>query len=263
MTTRDEPWPAGTPAWVELTVPDRRRAMEFYGGLLGWSFEEGPPETGYYTQSFVDGRVVVGLSEPMPGQPPSPAAWLTYLAVDAVDTVVERVRDAGGAVLMEPMDVMDFGRMAIAADPTGAVFGLWQSGTHTGFGIANEPGSVTWNEVLTRDVDAAQAFYRAVFGYGFGDMSGEGFRYATLDIDGRPCGGVGSLAAGTPDEVPAHWQTYFMVDDADDASTRVTELGGRVTGGPQDSPYGRMVFAAGPFGEPFALMGPVPAAAQG
>lgn len=258
MTTRDTPWPEGTPAWVDLMVPDRRRAQDFYGALFGWDFAEGAPETGYYTQASVDGRVVAGIGEPQPGQPAPPPAWTTYIAVDDVDRVTEKAREAGAAVLMEPMDVMEFGRMAVLADPTGAVFGLWQSGSHTGMRLANEPGSVTWNEVLTRDVDGAQDFYRTVFGYSYGDMSSEQMRYATMDLDGSSCAGIGDVPPGVSADVPAHWQTYFAVPDADAAAATVRSHGGQVLHEPMDTPYGRMVIAAGPFGEVFGLMGPPP-----
>lgn len=165
MTVREEPWPDGTPAWVDLMVADRHRARDFYGPLFGWEFDEGGPETGYYTMAHKNGQPVAGIGEPMEGQPGMPPAWTTYIAVDDVDASASKVKDAGGQLFLEPMDVMDFGRMAIAADPTGAVFGMWQSGSHTGANLVNEPDGLTWNEVLTRDYCVAQDFYAKVFGY--------------------------------------------------------------------------------------------------
>jgi len=263
MTTRDTPWPEGTPAWVDITVPDRKRAMDFYGPVLGWDFQVGSPEMGFYTQALVDGRPVGAIGEPQPGEGTPPAAWLTYLAADALEPVVERARQAGGAVLAEPFDLGEFGRMAMLADPTGAVFALWQAGTHTGFRLANEPGSVAWNEALTRDVDAAQAFYAATFGCSFGDLSSGDFQYATMDVDGRPVGGVGGLPADAPAEAPASWLTYFMVPDADATVAAVQQLGGALVDGPLDTEYGRMAVLTGPFGERFAIMGQMEQAAEG
>jgi len=263
MTTRDTPWPEGTPAWVDITVPDRQRAMDFYGPVLGWDFQVGPPEAGFYTQASVEGRPVAAIGEPQPGEDATPPAWLTYLAADELEPVVERAQRAGGAVLAPPFDVLTFGRMAVLADPTGAVFALWQAGTHTGYRLANEPGSVTWNEALTRDVDAAKAFYAAVFGYALGDLSSAGARYATIDLDGRPVGGVGSLPDGAPDEAPAHWLTYFLVTDADATVAAAQQLGGALADGPQDTEFGRMAVLTGPFGERFAIMGQMEQAAEG
>lgn len=263
MSTRDTNWPEGTPAWADVVVPDRKAAMAFYGGLLGWEFSEGAAETGFYTQGLRSGRTVAGLGEPMPGQPAVPPAWTTYLAVDDADRVAGSITEAGGSVMMPAMDVMDFGRMVIAADPTGAVFGVWQSGTHTGAQIVNEPGAMVWNEALSHDFDAATSFYESVFGYTFLDLGGDGFRYAGIEVDGSMVGGLGQLPAGTPPEAPAMWLTYFQVEDVDAAVAKAQELGGTIQQEPRDSPYGRLAVLAGPAGEVFAVIKPAdPAAAD-
>jgi predicted enzyme related to lactoylglutathione lyase len=148
---------------------------------------------------------------------------------------------------------MDVGRMALAADPAGAVFGVWQAGAHSGMQLANEPGSVTWNENMTRDFDGNKDFYRAVFGYDYGDISSEGFRYATLDLGGRPVGGIGEIGPDAPADIPSNWATYFAVADADDAVARATDLGGTVIRPPWDSAYGRMAVLADDQGAVFAV----------
>lgn len=256
MTTRDTTWPEGTPAWADLMVPDRHKALDFYGGLFGWDFTEGSPETGYYTQGLKAGRTVAGIGEAPPGADSPPAVWTTYLAADAVEPVVDRATSAGGSVIMPAMGIEEFGRMAVLADPTGAVFGLWEGGSHTGAQVVNEHGAMVWNEGLTRDVAAATDFYREVFGYTLQDIGGDGFDYSMIEVDGNVVGGVGGMPPGTPDEVPPHWKTYFQVDDVDAAAARVTELGGQVLGEPHDYAFGRMVDVVGPFGEPFALITP-------
>jgi hypothetical protein len=140
------------------------------------------------------------------------------------------------------------------------VFGVWQARSHTGLGLANEPGSVCWNENFSRDMDGNQAFYHAVFGYEYGDMSTPEFRYATLKLDGKEVGGIGELGGGTPPGVPAHWSTYFAVGDTDAAVATVTGAGGAVTREPWDSPYGRMAVVSDDQGAAFSLMGTLPAA---
>jgi len=152
------------------------------------------------------------------------------------------------------------GRMAVAADPAGAVFGVWQARSHTGMQVANEPGSVGWNENFSRDMDGNQAFYRAVFGYEYGDMSTPEFRYATLKLDGQEVGGIGAVGNGVPPGVAAHWSTYFLVEDTDAAVATVTKGGGSVTREPWDSPYGRMAVVSDDQGAAFSLMGTVPGA---
>jgi predicted enzyme related to lactoylglutathione lyase len=254
MTFRDSSWPDGTPCWVDLVVPDRKRALAFYGALFGWDFEEGTEETGFYTLAKLDGRNLAGLMQAMPGQESVPAAWTTYLAVSDVDKTAAAIVEAGGKILAAPMDVMDLGRMAIAEDAGNAVFGLWQAGTHTGFQLANAPGAVTWNEGMSRDFAAAKEFYGKVFGYAFEDLSAPGFDYATIAVGGNVVGGVGGLPAEVPAEVPPHWVTYFSVVDTDAAAAKVVGLGGTVLAPASDSPHGRVAAVADDQGAAFRVI---------
>ena len=218
----------GTPCWIDLSTPDQDAAADFYGALFGWTVEEGesPEETGGYRVATKDGHAVGGVMKTMQeGQPP---AWMTYMSVEDVDATTERAREAGGSVLAEPMSVLDFGRMAVIADPTGAVFGLWQPGKNVGAGLVNEPGSMTWNELNTRDTEAARSFYGAVFGWEFDEMEFEGGPYVNVRRagDGEMTAGMLDMGSrGIPEEVPAHWQVYFAVDDAD-ASVETTKQNG-------------------------------------
>jgi predicted enzyme related to lactoylglutathione lyase len=261
MVTRDTAWPAGTPCWVDLGVDDVTRAGTFYSRLFGWDIQAGPPEAGGYTMCLKDGHPVAGIA-PKQGPPDTPTVWTVYLASEDVDATAGKVTAAGGQVLAEPVDVMNFGRAAIAADPAGAAFGIWQARQHTGLGLANEPGSVCWNENFSRDLDGNKAFYSAVFGYEYGDMSTPEFRYATLKVDGKEVGGIGDLGSGFPPDAPAHWSTYFAVGDTDAAVATITGAGGTVMREPWDSPYGRMAVVSDDQGAMFSLMG-TPTAASG
>ena len=156
---------------------------------------------------------------------------------------------------MEPMDVMDVGRMAVAAGPGGAFFGVWQARAHTGVGLANEPGSLCWNENLSRAYDQNQAFYRAVFGYELGDMSGDGFRYATLKVGGGEVGGIGELGSRWPPRCPRTGRTYFATADADATAAAVSAAGGQVIQPPRDSPFGRIAVVADDQGAVFSVIG--------
>jgi predicted enzyme related to lactoylglutathione lyase len=252
MVTRDTAWGDGTPCWVDLGVADIPKACAFYAGLFGWEARQGPPEAGGYALCRKDGRQVAGIGPNMgpPGQPPE---WTTYLATSDADETARSITSAGGRVLVAPMDVMDQGRMAMAADPGGATFGLWQARQHTGVQLANEPGSLAWNENLSRDFDGNKAFYQAVFGYEFGDI-GAGFRYATLKLGGSEVGGIGELDPGAPAGAPARWSVYFAVEDTDAAVARAAGLGGTTVRPAWDSPYGRIAIVADDHGAVFSLI---------
>lgn len=251
MTTRDTNWPPGTPCWVDLGVDDFARAQAFYSALFGWEIEPGPQEYGGYSTCTKGGRAVAGIAPKM--SPDQPSVWTTYLATDDLDGTVERVREQGGQVVSEPMDVGAMGRMALAVDPGGAFVGFWQGGSHTGFGLADEPGSVTWCENMTRAFADNQAFYRGVVGWDYDDMSGSGFVYATFKVGDQVAGGIGGMGEEWG-EMPPAWVTYFKVQDADEAVTAVERLGGSVKAPPWDTEFGRMAAVTDDQGAPFMLM---------
>ena len=236
-------------------MDDVPKAIAFYQALFGWDIQLGGPEVGGYSIAHQDGRIVAAISPKMAG-PDAPTVWTTYLATDDADATAAKVKGAGGQLLAGPMDVMEEGRMAVAMDPAGAVFGLWQGERTTGLGVANEPGALSWEEQMSRDLAGSQAFYQAVFGYGYQDMSGEGFKYGLLTVDGHEIGGIGEYPADTPEQVPAAWAVYFAVTDTDAAVAKVTELGGSQAGATQDTPYGRIAVVADNHGAVFSLITP-------
>lgn len=250
----------GTPCWIDLGTPDQDDAAEFYGALFGWSVEEdeNAEQTGGYRTAQLRGKPVGGVMKLMQeGQPP---AWLTYVAVEDADATAAKARDAGGNMLAEPMSVLDYGRMAVIADPTGAVFGIWQAGVHTGAGVVNEPGAFSWSEINTRDPETAKAFYGDVFGWSFEDKEFEGVgTYTTIDVGGSSVGGLIDMRGRVPDEVPAHWLVYFGVEDTDVTVAKATELGGAVPVGPVDiTGVGRFAVVQDPWGAAFAVIAPDP-----
>lgn len=255
MVIREERWPDGTPSWVDLMVPDQAKAVAFYSSLFGWDVHTGGEESGFYGMAALQDRPVAGIGQPPPGQE-MPPVWTTYLSVSDVDKTAAAITEAGGQIVMPVMEVMKEGRMAVATDPAGAVFGLWEPGHHFGTQVTSAPGTPAWNECMSRDYPASKAFYEQVFGYGFQDLSNDEFTYAVLLVDGRPVGGVGGLPESVPAEVPSNWATYFWVSDADASAAKVTELGGRVLGEPFDSPFGRQVRVMDDQGAAFLLIAP-------
>jgi uncharacterized protein len=251
----------GVPCWADTSQPDPEAAAEFYGQLFGWELEDVMPpgsESKYYIGRIRGGDVAAVGSTP-PGAPPM-AMWNTYIWVDSADDAAAKALAAGGTVLMEPFDVMDAGRMAVLADPEGAVICVWQAGKHKGSRIVNEPGSVVFNSLNTRDVAAAKVFYGAVFGWqtltpgdggemwtqpGYGDhleQDNPGLRERAAAM-GAPPGFENVVAAinPIPDEqpdIPARWSVTFSVEDADAAAQRVAELGGTVVSQDPSTPHG-------------------------
>ncbi|HET7484759.1 MAG TPA: VOC family protein, partial [Solirubrobacterales bacterium] len=180
----------GTPCWVDLGTPDIEAAAAFYGDLFGWSVEEGEnaEQTGGYRQATLGGKPVAGVMPLMQeGQPP---AWSTYISVEDADATAVKVREAGGSVLAEPMDVLDLGRMAVFIDTSGAVFGIWQPRAFVGAKIVNESNAVVWNELNTRDPEAAKAFYGAVFGWDFEERQFQTGSYISIKNGEGNAGGI-------------------------------------------------------------------------
>ncbi|MEU1821713.1 VOC family protein [Streptomyces abikoensis] len=256
-----KPYVPGTPCWADLVVPDQREALDFYRDLFGWQGEPGPPETGGYAVCTLNGRPVVGIMTSMAqeGGSKPPPAWTTYLAVADADATMGKIKDAGGTSLMDPMDVMTLGRMAVVADSTGAVFGIWQAKEFHGSGVVNEPGAVVWNELNTADTEAAGAFYADALG-----LAAEPFEeppgYFSLKAKGRVIGGMQSLENSPPGS-PSHWLTYFSVDNTDSTVDALVRAGGNVLAPPFDMVAGRMAVLQDPQGAIFAVInatGPSP-----
>ncbi|SDY43029.1 hypothetical protein SAMN05661080_03458 [Modestobacter sp. DSM 44400] len=247
MPTRDTAWPNGTPCWVDLGAPDVPAAQAFYTAVLGWTYTGGQPEFGGYLTCQVGGRDAARLG---PQQDTAdPPRWTTYFAADDADAVAARITEAGGTVVFPPMDVGPMGRMAIALDPQGNPFGLWQGGLNTGVHVYGEPGALVWNEAAVADPAAAREFYGAVFGFTFEEVPGTG-GYTTFATGERPMGGLGGLTGGAP----AGWATCFSVASTDAALETVVAGGGAVTMPAMDTEFGRFAVVTDPWGAAFSVM---------
>ncbi len=244
----------GTPCWVDLGTTDGEASRSFYSELLGWSFEVGPPETGHYAMARLRDRNVAGHYELSPDMQAQgvPTNWTTYICVSSADDVAEQIKTAGGQVMMGPMDVMSAGRMAVAQDPTGAVFGLWQPGDHIGAELVNEPGTVIWNDLVTPDTATAGSFYETL-GWSLEPTEMDGETYTMFKNGDRVIGGMSELA-GMPEGTSPHWLTYFAVTDTDATVTKAGELGGTVLVPPTDAPYGRFAMLRDPQGAVFSVI---------
>src|SRR5687767_6026995 len=239
----------GTPSWVDIGAPDVEAAAAFYSGLFGWAVPEAAPDSGGYRMAMLQEKPVAGIG---PAQDPGPPRWTTYVSVADVDATAAAVTAAGGSVLLEPMDVLDAGRMAVFADSTGVVFSVWQPQLHIGAQLANEAGTLCWTELNSRDTEKAAAFYEAVFGWK-ADTSTEPMQYTQFLLDGRSIAGMLDMTGRVPDEVPAHWLVYFGSNDVDADVATATSAGGQAFVGPMDIPTGRFAVLGDPQGAMFAV----------
>jgi uncharacterized protein len=248
----------GTFCWIDLGTPDQDAAGEFYGALFGWTLkaDENAEQTGGYRTAQLDGKAIGGVMKlMMEGQPP---AWLSYVCVEDADATVAKAREAGAQVFAEPMSVLDYGRMAVLADPTGAAFGIWQPGIHTGTDLVSEPNAMSWSELGTRDPETAKRFYADVFGWAYEEKEYEGTgAYTAIALGDKTVGGLLDITDRVPAEVPAHWLVYFAVEDADATIAEAKQRGGEIPAGPFDIPeVGRIAVVKDPWGAFFAVIQP-------
>ena len=233
---------------------DQRAAMDFYQDLFGWQGEIGSDFGGYAVMEL-RGRPVAGIGPSMAsgGMPEPPHVWTTYLSTDDADASADRISGSGGSVMVPVMDVGTLGRMSIAADPTGAVFGFWQHQDFFGATVVNEPGALVWNECNTRDVAGATAFYKSAFGIDAEPMEGVD-NYLELKVGGNTVGGLQNMGTDFPEQVPPHWMTWIAVDDVDSTVAAHVRAGGSVTVPPMQIPPGRMAGLTDPWGAVFCVL---------
>jgi predicted enzyme related to lactoylglutathione lyase len=215
---------------VNLGTPDVDQAKRFYNVVFGWEFDDDTTDTGLIWTAILGRLPVAGIS-PVRDIGTS-QGWITYFAVDDADQVVSKIGESGGTVLGQPSDVEGTGRLAVAADPTGVEFGLWQAGARFGAALVNEHGGLNWNELITDDTDRAITFYQRVLGAEAEiTEEGDGSSYTTLKVGGR---GVAGARSKPRPELPNHWNVYFAIDDTAAAIDRIVGAGGTVLYGPTD-----------------------------
>ena len=249
MPTRDG-YPEGVPSWADLASPDLRGAEDFYNKLFGWEYYNGGTDDMPYTMATRNGLAAAGIGPLM--DPSAPSVWSTYFAVDNADATVEKIVANGGVMVMDATDAFNFGRLAFASDPTGAVFGIWEAKDHKGAGIVNEHGGLNWNELMSDDLDTALEFYAAVFGHTFETADTPNGPYTSISVGDRVIAG----AMGKPDpSIPNNWGIYFAVDSTEDAIQTATGNGGSTSYGPMEVPnVGTFGGLIDPYGAHFTVI---------
>lgn len=247
----------GTFCWVELATTNGQAAKTFYTQLFGWDYVDNPvgPDM-IYTMLKLNGKDVGALYQ-MPSEMTAqgiPPNWLNYVSVTSADETAEKAKAAGATLLKDPFDVFTVGRMAVVKDPTGAVFALWQAGTHKGAGIYNVPNSFCWNELGTTDTQKAGEFYSNLFDWTRKVQNFGPLEYTIFSNGDRGAGGMYKI---TPEmgNIPPHWLTYFAVDDCDAKVKKATELGASVMKPADDIPgVGRFAILQDPQAAVFAII---------
>jgi uncharacterized protein len=252
---RHEP---NTFCWVDLATNDPNAAKRFYSELFGWASKDSQvPGGGTNTMFFLRDRPMASAYQMNEGQKQMgvPPSWVCYVATKNADETLKAVERAGGKVLVPAFDMMDLGRMAMFADPTGAMLSLWQPKKHQGYGVVREPGAVCWNELMTRGADRAKQFYSAVFGWNFkvGEVAGGG-AYHEFSAGTQSIGGIMEMSAEM-NGIPPYWAPYFEVADADQSAERAQRLKAQVHVPPTDIPnVGRFAVLQDPTGASFSII---------
>jgi predicted enzyme related to lactoylglutathione lyase len=240
---------SGTPCWLDIGAADPASEAAFYSELFGW--QAGEADAGGYRLLLLGGKPVAGIS---PRQADVPTRWTTFVSVADAEATTARVLVAGGEVHLEPTDVTDEGRVAVYSDSTGATFSVWQPKTQHGSAMTDEPGTMCWHELGTRNPIAAVDFYRQVFDWVAATEEMGGRPYTIWRLGEHAVAGMVEMDDSWPAEAPAAWLPYFAVDDCEAAIEKVSAGGGRTLAGPRDVAPGRFAVVADPEGAPFAVM---------
>lgn len=243
---------ARKPIWVDLSSSDAAGSRSFYSKLFGWKVDVNPdPQYGGYGRALIDGKDVAGIS---PTQTPEqPTAWSFYIGTDDVEATARKVRDAGGKVAVEPMEVGDQGKMAVFQDPTGAFISVWQPTQMGGFQTSG-PNSFGWAELNARGIERALPFYQQVFGWPTKRSAvPDGADYFEFQVDGDSVAGATEMNPMVPAGTPSYWLVYFGVDDVKATFEKAIGLGARELVPPQSYPGGEFAIVSDPQGAAFGL----------
>jgi predicted enzyme related to lactoylglutathione lyase len=235
--------PPGTFSWSELVTSDAAAAKEFYTALFGWEYDDQPiPDGGVYSMAQRDGKNVAALF----GSDQQPPHWNCYVTVASADETTNIARENGANVMAEPFDVMDAGRMAVLADPAGAVINVWEPRSSIGAELVNTPGALTWDDLVVPDAEQVMGFYSAVFGWTFEEMPDSG-GYRIIRNGDRTNGGI--MPSG---DSPPGWTPYFGHEDVDRLATELEGLGGKALSEIFRMPQGSIIAIQDPQGAVFA-----------
>ena len=245
----------GAPSWAELSTTDEAGAITFYSALFGWEDEPHPMgENWFYHIQKVNGLDAAAIYQQGEEERNMgvPAHWNLYFTVEDADSVSAQAVQMGAKIIFGPTDIFDAGRTAAIQDPQGAYFFVWQPKRHIGARVKDDPGAMTWHELLTTNSGDAIELYTTLLGLERGETMVP-MGYTLLRSEGTDVLGVMQI---TPDmgEVPPNWSIYFAVKDVDAAVTQAQSLGGGVVVPATDIPdIGRFSVLTDPQGAFFNI----------
>ena len=117
----------GTLCWADLSTPDPQRGAEFYSGLFGWHIGADPKDSSGYLHIKNGEHFIGGVPPALHRQVGMPAHWMAYFQVDDVDASAAKAKQMGANFFLAPTTMEGVGRMAVIADPQGAVFSIFKS----------------------------------------------------------------------------------------------------------------------------------------
>jgi predicted enzyme related to lactoylglutathione lyase len=243
---------AAKPVWVDISSKDPKGTQKFYADLFGWDIQDLGPDAGGYVFFMKNGKMVAGSGPIQMDQ--QPTVWSIFIGTGDIDATADKVKKAGGTVIVEPMDVMGVGKMAVFQDPTGAYISSWQAITGGTMEVEGEPNTFGWAEITCRGIDKAKAFYNSVFGWGVKESPAGEFTYNEWQLDGQSiCGGM-EMPSNVPAQVPSYWMPYFSVENLEDAWKKAQGLGAKPMVEPTEYPGGRFAILSDPQGASFGLL---------
>ena len=242
--------------WHELLTTDTKAAQLFYTKVVGWGMQGWDKDPSYRMWMAktgpVGGLMTLPAEAKAMGAPPN---WLTYIGTPDVDGTVRVASGRGANVLRAAETMPGVGRMAVLADPQGAVFAVYTPEAPMPSSDTPGLGEFSWHELATTDPAAALGFYSALFGWektNSFDMGPESGLYQMYGWGGKSMGGIYKKPADMP--APPNWLPYAMVANADQAAGRVTAAGGQIVNGPMEVPGGdRIAVILDPQGAAFAV----------
>ena len=253
----------GTFSWVDLSTSDLAAAQHFYAELLGWEYDVQQTPMGPYVMALKDGKAVAGMG-PQPEEQKQmgiPSMWNSYVTVASADDTAAAAARLGANVIVAPMDAMDAGRTAFIAAPGGEVLGVWEPRAHIGAGLVDEPGTLTWNELATRDLDTAITFYRDLFGWDLqtGPNPGGSGEYTVAMVDNKMAAGLMAMDDTWPADIPPYWAVYLSVANIEETTAKAKDLGGQVIMAPMEIPtVGIIAVLQDPTGAVFSALQAAP-----
>jgi len=245
----------GAPNWVDLSTPDIGAATRFYEDLFGWVVSSMTTPMGEYHVAKSSAHEVGGMMAQSPEMAGQPAVWTMFIYVKDIEDTLNRVEEALGHVLQAPFEIPGGAHVSVIADPTGAMLALIAGGEKPeGTYFSNRLGGVCWVELLTRDVATAASFYADVFGWTSATSTTDGTEYTMFKLGGQDVAGMMKMPVEIPSEAPAHWTTYFTVEDCAATVKMADELGGEVLVPTTEISMGKFAVLADPLGAKFDVM---------